>query len=72
MVRFDMKLFGGIILGVIIAVALFFAIVGIAAAVNHIPFNEQIVQWFGTTTTTPDIVEGVEDAVEQIAENTTN
>lgn len=72
MVRFDMKLLAGIILGVIIAVALFFAVVGIAAAINHIPFDEQIVQWFGTTTTTPDVSEGVEDAVEQIANNKTN
>ena len=67
---FDKSLIGGIVLGIIIAVVLFFAIVGIAAAVNGVPFGEQIVSWFGSTPVVDEgIVDGAEEVVEQITEN---
>lgn len=37
-----------VLLGMIIAVAVFCAAVGIASAVNDISFGQQIVEWFGT------------------------
>ena len=37
-----------VLLGMVIAVAVFCAIVGIASAVNDISFSQQIVEWFGT------------------------
>lgn len=37
-----------VLLGIIIAVAVFCAVVGIASAVNDIFFGQQIVEWFGT------------------------
>lgn len=37
-----------VFLGMIIAVAVFCAVVGIASAVNDISFGQQIVEWFGT------------------------
>lgn len=37
-----------VLLGMIIAVAVFCAVVGIASAVNDISFGQQIVEWFGT------------------------
>lgn len=43
-----------VLLGMIIAVAVFCAIVGIASAVNDISFGQQIVEWFGTA---KDVVE---------------
>ena len=69
---FDKSLIGGIILGLLIAVALFFAIIGIAAAVNDITFGEQIVEWFGSTPVVEEgIVDGADEVVEQITENAT-
>lgn len=68
---FDKSLIGGIVLGIVIAVVLFFAIVGIAAAVNGVPFGEQIVSWFGSTPVDDGIVDGAEEVVEQITENAT-
>lgn len=38
-----------VLLGIIIAVVLFCAVVGIASAVNDFSFGQQIVEWFGTT-----------------------
>lgn len=38
-----------VLLGIIIAVVLFCAVVGIASAVNDLSFGQQIVEWFGTT-----------------------
>lgn len=43
-----------VLLGMIIAVAVFCAVVGIASAVNDISFGQQIVEWFGTA---KDVVE---------------
>ena len=37
-----------VLLGMIIAVAVFCAVVGIASAINDISFGQQIVEWFGT------------------------
>lgn len=37
-----------VLLGMIIAVAVFCAVVGIASVVNDISFGQQIVEWFGT------------------------
>lgn len=37
-----------VLLGMVIAVAVFCAVVGIASAVNDISFGQQIVEWFGT------------------------
>ena len=37
-----------VLLGMIIAVVVFCAVVGIASAVNDISFGQQIVEWFGT------------------------
>lgn len=37
-----------VLLGMLIAVAVFCAVVGIASAVNDISFSQQIVEWFGT------------------------
>ena len=37
-----------VLLGMIIVVAVFCAVVGIASAVNDISFGQQIVEWFGT------------------------
>ena len=37
-----------VLLGMVIAVAVFCAVVGIASAVNDISFSQQIVEWFGT------------------------
>lgn len=38
-----------VLLGIIIAVVLFCAVVGIASAVNDLSFGQQMVEWFGTT-----------------------
>ena len=38
-----------VLLGMIIAVVVFCAVVGIASALNDISFGQQIVEWFGTT-----------------------
>ena len=37
-----------VLLGMIIAVVVFCAVVGIASALNDISFGQQIVEWFGT------------------------
>ena len=37
-----------VLLGMIIAVAVFCAVVGIASAVNDISLGQQLVEWFGT------------------------
>ena len=69
---FDRSLIGGILLGIIVTVVLFFAIVGIASAVNDISFGEQIVEWFGSTPVVDEsIVDGAEEVVEQVTENAT-
>ena len=68
-------LIGGIILGIIVTVLLFFATVGIAAAANDVSFGEQVVSWFGSapidTPIDEGIVDGAEDVVEQVTENAT-
>ena len=38
-----------VLLGMVFAVAIFCATVGIGCAINEISFGEQIVQWFGTS-----------------------
>lgn len=52
-----------VFLGIIIAVALSCAVVGIASAVNDISFGQQIVEWFGSGSS------AVGEVVEEIAEN---
>lgn len=42
----------GLVIGLICAVAIFCAVVGIAGAINNLTFGEQIVEWFGTATET--------------------
>lgn len=43
-----LKKIGLVLLGIVIAVAVFCAVVGIASLVNDISFGNQIVEWFGT------------------------
>ncbi len=47
-----MKIFLGIVLGILIAVAITLLAVAIGCAVNGIGFSEQIVDWFGNSTET--------------------
>ena len=56
------KLILGIILGLIVAVAIFCITVGIGCAVNGLTFGEQICEWFGSN------APAIEEAVEQVAE----
>lgn len=49
-----------ILLGMILAVALFCLVVGIGCAVNGVTFNQQIIDWF---TVAPPIEDGVEEVV---------
>lgn len=57
---------GFVLLGMVIAAALFFAVVGIASAVNGVAFGEQIVQWFGTAK------QAVDTGAEQLANMAAN
>ena len=59
------KLFWGIIIGLIGAVAIFCISVGIGCAVNGLTFGEQIVEWFGSNAPV------IEETVEQVAESIT-
>lgn len=52
-----------VLLGMIIAVAVFCAVVGIASAVNDISFGQQIINWFGSST--PVVEEVAESIVEK-------
>ncbi len=52
-----------VLLGIVLAVVLFCAVVGIASAVNDISFGQQIVNWFGSST--PALEEVVENIVEK-------
>ena len=52
-----------VLLGIVLAVVLFCAVVGIASAVNDISFGQQIVNWFGSST--PPLEEVVENIVEK-------
>ena len=56
-----LKKIGLVLLGIVIAVAVFCTVIGIDSAVNDISFGQQIVEWFGTA---KEIVEPVEDVVE--------
>lgn len=47
-----MKIFLGVILGILIAVAVTLLAVAIGCAVNGIGFGEQIVEWFGKSNET--------------------
>ena len=60
------KLFLGVILGLVGAVAIFCVTVGIGCAVNGLTFGEQIVEWFGNSA--PVIEDVVEQVTEQVAE----
>lgn len=49
-----MKVFKNImlvLLGMVLAVGIFCAVVGIGCAINGITFSNQITNWFGTTAT---------------------
>ncbi len=52
-----------VLLGIVIAVVLFCAVVGIASAVNDISFGQQIINWFGSST--PVVEEVAESIVEK-------
>ena len=52
-----------VLLGIVIAVVLFCAVVGIASAVNDISFGQQIINWFGSST--PAVEEVAESIVEK-------
>ena len=52
-----------VLLGIVIAVLLFCAVVGIASAVNDISFGQQIVEWFGSSS------QVVEEITEEMVEN---
>lgn len=51
-----------VVLGIVIAVALFCVAVGIGCAVNGLTFSEQVVDWF-TKKEVADAVEGSAEAV---------
>lgn len=53
---------GYVLLGVILAVAIFCAVIGVGCAVNGLTFGEQITSWFGSNA--PVVDEVVNDAVE--------
>lgn len=40
-----------VLLGMVLAVGIFCAVVGIGCAINNITFSNQITNWFGTTAT---------------------
>lgn len=61
-----MKIFIGIILGILIAVAVTLLSVAIGCAVNGLGFGEQICEWFGNNA--PAIGETVEQVAESITE----
>ena len=63
------KLFLGIILGLVGAVALFCLVVGIGCSINGLTFGEQIVEWFGANA--PAIEETVGEVVETVVETPT-
>lgn len=50
-----------VLLGILIAVAIFCLVVGIGCAVNGVTFGQQIANWFGTSAST------VEQATETVA-----
>ncbi len=50
---------GYVLLGIVLAVAIFCAVVGVGCAVNGLTFGDQIVSWFGTS------APAVEDVVEE-------
>ena len=60
-----LKKIGLVLLGIVIAVAVFCTVIGIASAVNDISFGAQIVEWFGTA---KEVVE--ELPTEEIVETT--
>lgn len=51
-----------LLLGMILAVALFCLAVGIGCAVNGVTFNQQIIDWFTTSPTPP-----LDEAVDEVA-----
>lgn len=51
-----------LLLGMILAVALFCLAVGIGCAVNGVTFNQQIIDWFTTSLTPP-----LDEVVDEIA-----
>lgn len=53
-----------VLLGIAVAVGVFCLTVGIGCAVNGLTFGEQIVEWFGTSSTA---VEDTGEVVETVA-----
>lgn len=54
-----------VLLGILIAVAIFCLVVGIGCAVNGVTFGQQIANWFGTNA--PAVEKTVEQATETVA-----
>lgn len=52
-----------VVLGIVIAVALFCVAVGIGCAVNGLTFSEQIVDWFSKK----EVADAVEGSVETVS-----
>lgn len=55
-----------VLLGVLLAAAIFCVAVGIGCAINGVTFGEQIANWFGTNAET--IVETTEEVVETVTQ----
>lgn len=60
-----LKLFLGILIGIVSAAAIFCVAVGIGCAVNGVTFGQQIVNWFGGSA--EEVVETVETAAALVA-----
>lgn len=57
-----LKMFLGILIGIVVAAVIFCIAVGIGCAVNGVTFGQQIVNWFGG---------GATEAAEEVAETAT-
>lgn len=42
----------GLVLGIVVTIAIFCIVVGIASSINNVSFGQQIVNWFGKTAET--------------------
>lgn len=61
-----LKICGFLLLGGLITVGVISAVIGIAGAVNHITFGEQITQWFGSIGNVKETLPQVEEVVKTV------
>lgn len=48
----------GLVLGIVVTIAIFCIVVGIASSINDVSFGQQIADWFGKTAeTAKDVVD---------------